>query len=364
MTKDFYYAFEAKFRGSKELIKKRLEVYSPFLEALKNSLGIAGALDLGCGRGEWLELLKEKGFDPQGVDIDEQMLATCKDSGLSVQASDALEYICRVPDESLSLVSAFHLIEHVDFGTLQRLIIEAKRILVPGGLLILETPNPDNIVVGTSRFYLDPTHQRPIPAELLSFLVENSGFDRAKVLGLQESIDLLVDDSPTLIDVLTGVSPDYAVVAQKNCGKDVALNFDIVFGRHYGLSLNELCIRFQDRIDRVDIKLSDTYTAIQDMRTHAIGLEDRLSAVYNSTSWRITAPIRWVGVQFYRLRNEGVKTRLRAAVSKLKRIVSLAYLRLVNLKTSDQNQGIESLSPHARDVYNVLQKAKNRGNKH
>ena len=88
-------------------------------------------------------------------------------------------------------------------------------MLMPGGLLILETPNPENLVVGTSHFYLDPTHQRPIPPELLSFLPEYYGFAKLKTLRLQERRELSGGKAPTLFDVLDGVSPDCAVVAQK-----------------------------------------------------------------------------------------------------------------------------------------------------
>ena len=98
-------------------------------------------------------------------------------------------------------------------------VAQALRVLVPGGVLILETPNPENLVVGTSSFYLDPTHERPLPWQLLSFLAEHHGFERVKTLRMQESAHLAArvarHEALSLMDVLGGASPDYAIVAQK-----------------------------------------------------------------------------------------------------------------------------------------------------
>ena len=172
MIDPFYRAFEDKFRGSRELIKSRLNAYISFILPFKELYENPQAIDLGCGRGEWLELLKEQGFDAQGVDLDEGMLTACIERGLKVQLADALTVLRSLPNESQTIVSAFHLVEHIPFSDLQILIQEALRVLKPAGLLIMETPNPENIVVATNNFYLDPTHTRPIPPQLLSFLPE------------------------------------------------------------------------------------------------------------------------------------------------------------------------------------------------
>lgn len=163
MSSDFYRTFEEKFRGPRELVKSRLRVYLPFLRPLRGSFSTALAVDLGCGRGEWLELLYEQGFEAEGVDLDDGMLAACRDLGLKVQTGDALGYLTALPDDSQAIVSGFHLVEHIPFQVLLQLVAEALRVLKPGGLLILETPNPENIIVGATNFYIDPTHHRPIP---------------------------------------------------------------------------------------------------------------------------------------------------------------------------------------------------------
>ena len=132
-----------------------------------------------------------------------------------------LLYLSALPDESQAVVSAFHVVEHITFDQLGTLVAEALRVLKPGGLLIMETPNPENIVVATRNFYLDPTHQRPIPSMLLAFVAEYAGFSRVKTLRLQESKELVNKGDVSLQDVFAGASPDYAVVAQKHAPEDV-----------------------------------------------------------------------------------------------------------------------------------------------
>ena len=215
-TNNFYRAFEDKFRGSRELIKSRLEIYLPFVLPLKEIYDECNVLDIGCGRGEWLELMTENGFNATGVDIDDGMLAACKELGLNAINKDALLALKESPDESQVVVSGFHIAEHLPFDRLLRIIKEAKRVLKPGGLLILETPNPANISVGTNNFYLDPTHNRPIPLELLSFLTEFYGYRRTKALGLQHPKEFNDSTTISLQDIYKNSSPDSSVIAPKN----------------------------------------------------------------------------------------------------------------------------------------------------
>lgn len=245
-TVPFYRAFEDRYRGSREVIKARLRVYLEFLRPLTGQVGeTPKAVDLGCGRGEWLELLVESGFEATGIDLDEGMLAASRERGLMVVRGDALAHLSSLPDDSLAVVSAFHLVEHLPFDALQTLISQSLRVLRPGGLLILETPNSENLVVGTSHFYLDPTHQKPIPHLLLAFLTEYHGFCRHKVLRLQEAAATASSPSPTLWDVLSGASPDYAVVAQKQGSAEDMAGLDGAFGRDYGVSLEALAQRHE-----------------------------------------------------------------------------------------------------------------------
>ena len=250
----FYRAFEERFRGPRTLIKKRLEVYLPFVKPLLDQHRLAKVLDLGCGRGEWLELMRETGFEVEGIDLDAGMLQACAPLDLPVVQGDAIDFLKKKEAASHSVISAFHVAEHISFERLTELTAEALRVLKPGGMLILETPNPENLVVATSSFYLDPTHERPIPPQLLAFLPEHKGFKRTKILRLQESADLSQNPAPGLLAVLNGVSPDYAVVAQKTAPKKILAVFDEAFSREYGLSLETLADRCDARQQQAEEK--------------------------------------------------------------------------------------------------------------
>ncbi|MYN21033.1 methyltransferase domain-containing protein, partial [Rugamonas sp. FT107W] len=274
MSAGFYRAFEDRYRGSREMIKQRLRAYEPFFAPLRTLQDPPAALDLGCGRGEWLELLGEQGFRAHGVDLDDGMLAACRERGLDVELGDAVACLRALPDNSLAVVSAFHLVEHIPFELLQTLVAEARRVLLPGGLLIMETPNPENLVVGASSFYLDPTHLRPIPPQLLAFVTEFGGFGRHKVVRLQEEAGLRGDTPVALINVLDGVSPDYAVVAQKQAEAAVLAPFEAAFDAGYGLALGQLAQRFEQRLEGRDDALR---AALAELERHTIDSKLRLA---------------------------------------------------------------------------------------
>ncbi len=263
-TLGFYRAFEDRHRGPRELIRARLEAYQPFITPLLEVYQPAAAIDLGCGRGEWLELLQDSGFEPHGVDLDDGMLEACTELGLSVTEGDAVEFLASLEDESQAIVSGFHIAEHISFEALDSLVKQALRVLKPGGLLILETPNPENLVVGTCNFYLDPTHIRPIPPALLSFLPEYHGYCRTRVVRLQEDKSLQErKENIELFNVLDGVSPDYAVVAQKTAEKDALTKFEAAFDAPHGIQLHQLAGRYDQKIERTANELADRLTTVE-----------------------------------------------------------------------------------------------------
>jgi O-antigen chain-terminating methyltransferase len=233
-----------------------LEVYLPFLEPLKSIYEDYPVLDIGCGRGEWLQLLIREGYAPVGVDLDDGMLEACQALQLPAYKDDALSALRQLADDSQVVVSGFHIAEHVPFTVLEELVAEALRVLRPAGLLILETPNAENVMVGTNNFYLDPTHERPLPNQLLSFLTEHAGFARSKVVRLQETEALRHEQSKIGVrDVLCGASPDYAVIAQKQGEPLVMDAFKVVFEGAYGVSLDQLAERFDKALEARLVKL-------------------------------------------------------------------------------------------------------------
>ena len=252
MSEAFYRAFEERHYAPREVITELRKQYLPFVAPLKDIYENSKVFDIGCGRGEWLCLMKEMGFEVLGVDLDAGMLQDCWDRNLPVEKGDAVAFLKTLESDSQVVISAFHVVEHISFDELRTVVIESLRILKPGGLLLMETPNPENIVVATRNFYLDPTHQRPIPHQLLSFIPEYYGFARVKTLRLQESADLFGKRAPTLRDVLSGVSPDYAVVAQKCAAPEQLKLFDIEFGKNYGLSFETLVQMYDERMLRAE----------------------------------------------------------------------------------------------------------------
>ena len=169
MSDKFYRAFEERYYAPRNVIKELRRQYLPFIKPLINIYPGAQTYDAGCGRGEWLELMLEHDFSPIGVDLDEGMLTGCWDKNLPGVQGDAIEHLVTFEDDSLAVVSAFHVVEHIAFDSLRTFVQHAWRALKPGGLLIMETPNPENIVVATRNFYLDPTHEKPIPIRAAGF---------------------------------------------------------------------------------------------------------------------------------------------------------------------------------------------------
>lgn len=185
----YYVAFEDCFRGSPDEIKERLAVYLEHLRVAGVAAMGKPVLDLGCGRGEWLELLGEASLPAYGIDLNTVNVARCREAGLDVRGEDAVGHLRSLPNGSLAAVTAFHLIEHLPFELLVELVEEAHRVLAPGGLLIAETPNPENVLVGSLTFYNDPTHRHPIPPGVARFLLQNRGFMGTEVLRLHPRPD-------------------------------------------------------------------------------------------------------------------------------------------------------------------------------
>ncbi len=276
---DFYRAFEDRFRGSQDLIGERLTVYLPFLRAIRAQTDVAHGLDLGCGRGEWLHLLEREGFEARGVDLDDGMLDAARERGLSVENKDAIAALVDAEDASLDVVSGFHIIEHLTFPTRLALIREACRALRPGGLLILETPNPENILVGTWSFHLDPTHIAPIPPMIMPFLAEYAGFSQSVILRL--NADPLEDD-PSLLDVYTKVPLDYALVARtggaENPQMDQALS-TVVGTDVFGI-LNRYDSMLQEGIEKKNAILQKRITAeLASLQTSSAALQHKLAVL-------------------------------------------------------------------------------------
>jgi SAM-dependent methyltransferase len=164
-----YFAFEAIMRGSQADIAERQREYLPVLAELDD------IVDVGCGRGELLVLLREAGKRARGVDADEDMVAQCRELGLEVELGDGVAYVAGLPEGSLGAVVACQLVEHLRPARLMALLEGARRALRPGGVLLVETINPASLSA-LRNYFADLTHAQPLVAETLAFLVESAGF--------------------------------------------------------------------------------------------------------------------------------------------------------------------------------------------
>ncbi len=177
----FYHRLENRYRGAPEEISNRLRIYLPDVEAASIRTNGKPAMDIGCGRGEWLGLLRKAGISAFGVDTNPVQIEEARRDGLDVRLGDALAFLAQAEDNSLSVLTAHHLVEHLPFDMVAWITREAMRVLAPGGLLLFETPNTRNVLVGATTFHTDPTHIKPMPEQVLGTLFDTAGYDPVEI---------------------------------------------------------------------------------------------------------------------------------------------------------------------------------------
>lgn len=225
---EFYRRFEDRFRGSSEEIRARLAFYLPtLLEASR--MGTAESLpfvDLGCGRGEMLGMLRDAGLRAYGVDRNSSMVTACRVAGLQVVPADIVDHLESLPEGSCAGIISIHVIEHLPFRSIAKLFIETLRVLCPGGIAIFETPNPENLIVGSCNFYMDPTHLKPLPPESTRFVLESFGFERVTIERLHPGAVPVNegnrDETSQLYRTIMRVPQDYALIGYKPADADVS----------------------------------------------------------------------------------------------------------------------------------------------
>ena len=213
-----YTNFEDRFRGTSAEIRERVSVYLPYV--VRGSKAGLDVLDVGSGRGEWLALLTEADYRARGIDLNVNMVNVCREAGLDAIQGDASEYLRGLPADSIGTITGFHIIEHVPFDDMVRLFDEVLRVLVPGGIAIFETPNPENLIVGACNFYYDPSHRAPLPPEPTRMIMEARGFFPVEILRLHPypEEERLMEGSERLREIINTkfFGPrDYALLARK-----------------------------------------------------------------------------------------------------------------------------------------------------
>jgi len=212
---DVLQRIEVHFRGKESGIKRHLETY---LEHLPDPERVGNiAVDIGPGRGEWLGIAAAHGFDAVGIDNNPAVVDKAASLGHPIRLGEGIDQLRQMPTASCALISAFHVVEHIPFAHVLELVEEAHRVLTPGGVLILETPNPECLYVGACSFWNDPSHRAPLPPNLLEYLVASAGF-RTETLRMNPSMteaDMPEDkDSAVALRWMFGTQ-DYAVIGTR-----------------------------------------------------------------------------------------------------------------------------------------------------
>jgi 2-polyprenyl-3-methyl-5-hydroxy-6-metoxy-1,4-benzoquinol methylase len=206
-----YGHFAEKFRGPEEYVRRHQELYKPFFA------GCTNVLDIGCGRGEFLETFRDMGVPARGIDLGEESVAQCRSKGLEAEVADLFDYLPAPPDGEFDGIVSSQVVEHIAPEKLPEMIRLCAAKLRRGGVLALETPNPECLAIFATHFYLDPTHTKPIPPPLLAFYLEEAGFGRIEIHRLSPAIESMpeVGELPEKFRERFFGGLDYAIVARR-----------------------------------------------------------------------------------------------------------------------------------------------------
>jgi O-antigen chain-terminating methyltransferase len=206
-----YVKFAERFRGSEEHVRTGQRFYQPFFE------GCTNVLDIGCGRGEFLEVMREADVPASGIDLDKSSVEMCRAKGLEVEVADLFVKLADEPGTPYDGIFAGQIVEHLPADRLPAMVKLCAARLKPGGVFIVETPNPECLAIFATHFYIDPTHTRPVPAPLLAFYFEEFGLGGIEVhrrFPAGESMPEVRSLSEDIEAKFFG-GLDYAIVARK-----------------------------------------------------------------------------------------------------------------------------------------------------
>jgi O-antigen chain-terminating methyltransferase len=217
----FYAAFEDHFHEDRSLVRARLELYLALVREAGAGTADAPVVDVGCGRGEWLDVLRECGLIGRGIEVNRVFIDMCRTRGLEVFEGDVIEILRGMPNGSAGAITSMHGIEHLPLERAIVLLDEARRVLRPHGLIILDAPNPENRSVGHQWFYMHPTRRNPLPPEALRWIVESRGFSDVRIERMVIAQDQNVS-KPVSKDV-PGAEAINALLASMNASNNYAI---------------------------------------------------------------------------------------------------------------------------------------------
>ena len=215
MSAKRYLDFENRFRGDREKIIEQFSKYDKLLDLVLKDVKSPSILDIGCGRGEWLQKFDNNIYDCYGIENNPEMIRKCKNHGLNIIEGDAIKSLSNFNDNSINLISIFHLIEHLNHSDLYTLLQECHRVIKEDGLLLMETPSIDNLLVSSNTFYLDHTHITHINAQAINFTLEIIGFNSVKNYFINGG-PLQDDSHMKLTRILNGTAQDLLIIATRS----------------------------------------------------------------------------------------------------------------------------------------------------
>jgi O-antigen chain-terminating methyltransferase len=206
-----YGRFAERFRGPEEYVKRNVEFYKPFFADCEN------VLDIGCGRGEFLSLMRDRGIAARGIDLSEESVAQSRRNGLNAEVADLFSWLPAQPEQQFDGIFSSQVVEHLDPRRLPEMIRLCAASLRRGGILAIETPNPQCLAIFATHFYLDPTHTRPIPHPLMAFYMEEAGLGQIEVHELSPAVESMPElaELPEEFRKRFFGGLDYAIVGRK-----------------------------------------------------------------------------------------------------------------------------------------------------
>lgn len=206
-----YTRFAERFRGPEENVRKSQEFYGKYFE------GRERVLDIGCGRGEFLDLMREMGISAKGIDLSAESVAQCREKGFDAEVANLFAFLENAGEGEFDGIFCSQVVEHLDPMLLPRMISLCARKLARGGVIAIETPNPECLAIFATFFYLDPTHTRPVPRDLLEFYMTEAGMSEIGVHPLSPAAEMF----PEIGELPEGFrnrffgALDYALIARK-----------------------------------------------------------------------------------------------------------------------------------------------------
>jgi 2-polyprenyl-3-methyl-5-hydroxy-6-metoxy-1,4-benzoquinol methylase len=206
-----YGRFAERFRGTETYVKRNVEFYKPFFANCEN------VLDIGCGRGEFLGLMRDQGIAARGIDLSEESVTQSRQNGLNAEVADLFSWLPAQPEQQFDGIFSSQVVEHLDPRRLPEMIRLCAASLRRGGILAIETPNPQCLAIFATHFYLDPTHTRPIPHPLMAFYLEEAGLGQIEVHELSPAVESMpeIAELPEPFRKRFFGGLDYAIVGRK-----------------------------------------------------------------------------------------------------------------------------------------------------